>query len=38
MLERLSGELPMERTALVSVRADKASVEWRRRFAGLLEA
>lgn len=36
MLERLSGELPLERTALVSVQADKASVEWRRRFSAML--
>ncbi len=38
MLERLSGEMPLGQTDLVSVQADKASVEWRRRFAAMLEA
>jgi len=38
MLERLIGEMPLGQTALVSVQADKASVEWRRRFAAMLEA
>ncbi|HEY8060672.1 MAG TPA: aromatic ring-hydroxylating dioxygenase subunit alpha [Acidimicrobiales bacterium] len=37
MLERVPGVLPMDATALVSVQADKASVEWRRRLVGLLE-
>jgi phenylpropionate dioxygenase-like ring-hydroxylating dioxygenase large terminal subunit len=36
MLERIGGVLPMEQTATVSVQADKASVEWRRRLAALL--
>ncbi len=36
MLERVAGVLPLERTALASVQADKASVEWRRRLAELL--
>jgi hypothetical protein len=36
MLERLGGVLPMDQTATVSVQADKASVEWRRRLAALL--
>ena len=36
MLERIRGVLPMEQTATVSVQADKASVEWRRRLAALL--
>ena len=36
MLERLDGEMPLDRTVLVSVQADKASVEWRRRFAELV--
>ena len=36
MLERLDGVLPMGRTGVVSVQADKASVEWRRQFAALL--
>ena len=38
MLERLSGELPLEQTALGSVRADKAAVEWRRLFTAMLGA
>jgi phenylpropionate dioxygenase-like ring-hydroxylating dioxygenase large terminal subunit len=38
MLEQLSGPLPMEATGLVSVQADKASVEWKRRLARLLES
>ena len=37
MLERVPGVLPLDATALVSVQADKASVEWRRRFVALLE-
>lgn len=37
MLERVPGVLPLGRTDVVSVQADKASVEWRRRFAELLE-
>ena len=36
MLERLPGVLPLEPTATVSVQADKASLEWRRRLAALL--
>jgi phenylpropionate dioxygenase-like ring-hydroxylating dioxygenase large terminal subunit len=36
MLERLSGTMPLERTDLVSVQADRCSVEWRRRFAALV--
>ena len=36
VLERLDGEMPLDRTGLVSVQADKASVEWRRRFAELV--
>ena len=38
MLERLSGELPLGQTTLVSVQDDKPSVEWRRRFKAMLEA
>ena len=38
MLERVPGVLPLDATALVSVQADKASVEWRRQLAGLLAA
>ena len=37
MLEQLSGGLPLERTALTSVQSDRASVEWRRRLAALME-
>ena len=37
MLERIPGVLPLEPTATVSVQADKASVEWRRRFSELLD-
>ena len=37
MLERVPGVLPLDATALVSVQADKASVEWRRRLVALLE-
>jgi phenylpropionate dioxygenase-like ring-hydroxylating dioxygenase large terminal subunit len=35
MLERIPGVLPLESTATVSVQSDRASVEWRRRFADL---
>ena len=38
MLERVPGVLPIENTATVSVQADRASVEWRRRLAALLRA
>ncbi len=37
MLEQVSGTLPLGRTGLVNVQADRASVEWRRRFAALVE-
>jgi phenylpropionate dioxygenase-like ring-hydroxylating dioxygenase large terminal subunit len=36
MLERVPGVLPLTQTGVVSVQADKGSVEWRRQFAGLL--
>ncbi len=36
MLELLDGVLPFDRTAVVSVQADKASVEWRRQLASYL--
>jgi len=36
MLERVRGTLPLDSTALVSVQADKASVEWRRQLRALL--
>ncbi|MDG1411102.1 MAG: aromatic ring-hydroxylating dioxygenase subunit alpha [Acidimicrobiales bacterium] len=37
MLEQVPGTLPLERTGLTSVQSDKPSVEWRRRFAELIE-
>ena len=37
MLERVPGVLPLGPTTLVSVQADKASVEWRRRLVALLD-
>jgi phenylpropionate dioxygenase-like ring-hydroxylating dioxygenase large terminal subunit len=36
MLEQLDGVLPLDQTTLVSVQADKCSVEWRRQLAELL--
>ena len=36
MLERIGGVLPLDQSATVSVRADRLSVEWRRKFAALL--
>ncbi len=36
MLEQLSGTMPLGRTDLVSVQADRCSVEWRRRFAAFV--
>ena len=36
MLEKLSGPLPLDNTTLVSVQADKASVEWKRRLRELV--
>jgi phenylpropionate dioxygenase-like ring-hydroxylating dioxygenase large terminal subunit len=36
MLEQLGGVLPLTQTGVVSVQADKASVEWRRQLAELL--
>jgi phenylpropionate dioxygenase-like ring-hydroxylating dioxygenase large terminal subunit len=36
MLEKVPGVLPLDATTVVSVQAEKASVEWRRRFAALL--
>lgn len=36
MLERVPGVLPLDQTALVSVQADRCSVEWRRRFRELV--
>jgi phenylpropionate dioxygenase-like ring-hydroxylating dioxygenase large terminal subunit len=37
MLERIVGTLPLGRTDTVSVQSDRASVEWRRRFAAFLQ-
>ena len=36
MLERISGELPLDRRRTVSVQADRASLEWRRRMQRLV--
>ena len=36
MLEQLSGELSLDRGALVDVASDKASLEWRRRYRELV--
>lgn len=36
MLEQIGGVLPLDQAATVSVRADRLSVEWRRRFSALL--
>jgi len=36
MLERIPGVLPLDTAPTVSVRSDRLSVEWRRRFAALL--
>lgn len=36
MLEQVPGTLSLERTGLVSVQADRASVEWRRRLAAMI--
>lgn len=38
MLERVPGVLPLTQTGVVSVQADKASVEWRRRLIALMDA
>jgi hypothetical protein len=37
MLERVPGVLPLDVAATVSVQADRASVEWRRRLAAALD-
>jgi phenylpropionate dioxygenase-like ring-hydroxylating dioxygenase large terminal subunit len=37
MLEQLDGVLPLDQTTLVSVAADKCSVEWRRQLAELIK-
>ncbi len=36
MLERIEGVLPLDRSATVSVRSDRLSVEWRRQLAALI--
>lgn len=38
MLERVPGELPLDHRATVSVQADRASVEWRRRLLATVSA
>jgi len=38
MLERIGGVLPLDPSATVSVRADRLSVDWRRRLGALLGA
>ncbi|MDP6964559.1 MAG: aromatic ring-hydroxylating dioxygenase subunit alpha [Acidimicrobiales bacterium] len=38
MLEKLQGQLPLERGALVDVQADKPSLEWRRRYKELVSS
>ncbi len=38
MLEQLDGVLPLDQTTLVSVQADKCSVEWRRKLVELMQA
>jgi phenylpropionate dioxygenase-like ring-hydroxylating dioxygenase large terminal subunit len=38
MLEQLDGVLPLDQTTLVSVQADKCSVEWRRQLAEFIKA
>lgn len=38
MLETLSGELPLARGQLADVQSDKASLEWRRRYASFVAA
>ncbi len=36
MLEKLNGVMPLDRTALVNVQSDKATVEWRRQLSKLI--
>jgi len=36
MLEKLDGVMPLDKTALVNVQSDKASVEWRRQLLKLI--
>jgi len=38
MLEQVGGVLPLDQTTLVSVQADKCSVEWRRQLAEFIKA
>ena len=38
MLELIPGMLPLDQTSVVSVQADRCSVEWRRRLAALVGA
>ena len=37
MLEQVPGTLPLSRTGVVNVQSDKPSVEWRRRFAEMID-
>ena len=37
MLEQVPGPLPLDATTLVNVQADRASVEWKRRFKAMLD-
>jgi len=36
MLEKVGGTLPLDNVGVVSVQADKASVEWRRQLRAML--
>lgn len=38
MLEKLNGAMPLEKTALVNVQSDKATVEWRRQLLKLISS
>ena len=38
MLEKLQGQLPLERGELVDVQSDKPSLEWRRRYKELVSS
>ena len=38
MLEKLKGAMPLEKTALVNVQSDKATVEWRRQLLELISS
>ena len=38
MLEKLNGVMPLDKTALVNVQSDKATVEWRRQLFNLINS